>query len=120
MLPTGQDSAYVAMSCTLTCQTVLYGCAQHALYSRYIAGLYLLSAVHAGLGGVAPALQRLGITTAAQLQGHSAGSLAALLGGQQQARLAGRLAEAGWGRDEGRVADKGPPKSLQVGGTRCC
>ncbi|WIA21172.1 hypothetical protein OEZ85_005479 [Tetradesmus obliquus] len=67
-----------------------------------------------GLGGVAPALQRLGITTAQQLQGHSATSLASLLGGQQQARLAGRLAEAGWGRDEARVVDKGPAKSLQV------
>jgi hypothetical protein len=69
---------------------------------------------HAGLGGVAPALLRLGISAASQLQAHSAASLAALLGGQQQARLAGRLAEAGWGRDEARVVDKGPPKSLQV------
>ncbi|KAF6250789.1 hypothetical protein COO60DRAFT_739178 [Scenedesmus sp. NREL 46B-D3] len=67
-----------------------------------------------GLGGVAPALLRLGISCAAQLQAQSAPSLAALLGGQQQARLAGRLAEAGWGRDEGRVVDKGPPRSLQV------
>jgi hypothetical protein len=69
---------------------------------------------HAGLGGVAPALLRLGIACASQLQAHAPASLAALLGGQQQARLAGRLAEAGWGRDEGRVVDKGPPKSLQV------
>jgi hypothetical protein len=70
----------------------------------------------AGLGGVAPALLRLGISTAAQLQGHSPSGLAGLLGGQQQGRLAGRLAEAGWGRDEARVVDKGPAKSLQVGG----
>lgn len=69
----------------------------------------------AGLGGaVAAALMKHGITHIAHLQQHSPAQLLLLLGGQQQAKLAERLLEAGWGRDAAAVVDKGAPKSIQV------
>lgn len=78
----------------------------------------------AGLGGaVAAALVKHGITHIAQLQQHSPAQLQLLLGGQQAAKLADRLVDAGWGRDAAAVVDKGPPKSIQVrkgGGVSRC
>jgi len=63
-------------------------------------------------GKVADELSRLGIRTAADLRAWQPAQLTEGLG--LAARLAQQLCDWGWGRDEAPVADKGPPKSLQV------
>jgi hypothetical protein len=66
---------------------------------------------------VADVLERAGLFTAADLGRLTAEQLAVAAPGLPPG-LAARLADWGRGRDASPVEDKGPPKSIQVGG-RC-
>lgn len=59
-------------------------------------------------------LTQAGANTVGDLQAWPWAQLLGVVGGQR--KLAGRLWEWCWGRDTAPVADKGPPKSIQVRG----